>query len=1655
MKKVISSILLLLGVHCGFAQTYGNEWIDHSQDYYKLKISEEGIHRISYDYLDLQGLPVSGIKTAGIQLFHRGEEISLMMQDNGDGIFGSGDYFEFFGKTNDGELDKDLYQDESFQPHSYISLFSDTSIYMLTWNDAKVGKRVSDYYNADYSGLRDSFINYTQRKVFEEEWYDGILNLDFSDQCLGTRGEGYMTNRITKIVRTVPLSAVHFVDFGNNPTVRVKVHGRSNPNIYVGGKNHVFEIKHFESGRVLNTIRENGYYEDDQSYEIFPTEIADRFFISFQSQASDFDNSAVSIMELNYTRGYDLDGNKSFSFKHDGRLVIGFDNKNASTSDIYLFDKERNRRVRGDIKGDSVLFNLSYKGLAEMSSFYLYDSTAFISYAGSVQKAQMLNQSPGSFDYLIVTHSKLKSAADQYSAYRASVPGRNFTPLLVTTEQLYNEFFFGFHHPLALKNFCKYYYQQQNTPPTHVLLLGKGNLYPELKQPGVLELGDLVPTIGFPPSDNLIVAGLGNDPSSLAMDMAVGRVPADTEKEILDYLDKLKSYELNLNQDYKKHVLHIAGGASESENKALRKALKDYSEVFSGKEFGGWRTLVSKSTASSVSFEHKDAIQATINDGVGLMTYFGHGSSNVLDVDIGPASTLSNSGKYPIFYFNGCVLGNTFSVSSLCEEYLFEPNKGAIAWMASTSVGLTNYLDGYSTDYHRIAFKEDYGKSIGEWMAKTTKTYLNQGSLYNERQTTQFVIHGDPAIQLFDASLPDFSLEENGIHVKEDALFIAENDSLTLVLPALNYGKATDDTLDINIQIESSSGTKFYFPMQRYDKIYSKDTLEFGLSIKDLGLNGLITFLIELDSSNAVAEKGSQGELNNSFRHEYFLSLTGVQTLFPLENSIINSTRVKLEAQNADLFAGEVEYYIEIDTTPSFNSPGLQQSGLLRGRQILSHEFNLLPIDSVDYFWRCRLNLPMDEGGEWNVSTFTMIFNSPTGWSQGYYTKFQTSSLDRINIDSATRDWIFGRTTVDPLEIWTSGGNDLARKNGRKFLTHHSFASCDWFNYDGIELMAINPDNEWRYDEKNNPFNQKPTSYWCSPPAGFEKFYMTDSTTGEYRYNTTDSVVRDSLIAFLNRIPNGYHLMVKNGWHMGIEEWEDDVFDAFEQFGIIGLRNQKKLYPFGIFGQKGEPLGSAQEHYADTSLAEDPTTQGFRVGKLIQARVTEGSVKSRRVGPSSKWTSAHFIQEGIDHSNDQYEFTVWGIDPIKDTMVVLAKGSQRDFDLSAVNASTYPYVQLEARLQDVTLRTPNHIKRWTVLYDGVPEGTLDPSIAFKVDNDTVAQGDTLKVQLAFKNISTLDMDSLLVTYELENETYTYDSTVRLDSLKAGEHLVLEHDFATASILEDVKLKVSVNPDFDQPEVSLHNNIFFKNIVISRDRKNPILDVLFDGIHIMNMDVVHAKPVITLSANDDNEHLLLDDVSLFTLQLRNVNDAQFTTIDLTGPDVTFTPQVSADKNAVIEFRPQDLTSGTYELVAQVTDRSGNSQPNEYSIRFQIISESKISHVYPYPNPFTTQTRFVFTLTGEVIPDDMSITIMNVRGQIVREIGAVELGPLRIGHNVTDFAWDGTDNFGDRLANGVYFYKVNMGKDQENFEHYETSADALNMFKHELGKIYIAR
>ena len=53
--------------------------------------------------------------------------------------------------------------------------------------------------------------------------------------------------------------------------------------------------------------------------------------------------------------------------------------------------------------------------------------------------------------------------------------------------------------------------------------------------------------------------------------------------------------------------------------------------------------------------------------------------------------------------------------------------------------------------------------------------------------------------------------------------------------------------------------------------------------------------------------------------------------------------------------------------------------------------------------------------------------------------------------------------------------------------------------------------------------------------------------------------------------------------------------------------------------------------------------------------------------------------------------------------------------------------------------------------------------------------------------------------------------------------------------------------------------------------------------------------------------------------------------------------------------------------------------DYNIQFEIINKQTITEVLNYPNPFSTSTKFVFTLTGSEIPDIFTIQIMTITGK----------------------------------------------------------------------------
>jgi hypothetical protein len=247
---------------------------------------------------------------------------------------------------------------------------------------------------------------------------------------------------------------------------------------------------------------------------------------------------------------------------------------------------------------------------------------------------------------------------------------------------------------------------------------------------------------------------------------------------------------------------------------------------------------------------------------------------------------------------------------------------------------------------------------------------------------------------------------------------------------------------------------------------------------------------------------------------------------------------------------------------------------------------------------------------------------------------------------------------------------------------------------------------------------------------------------------------------------------------------------------------------------------------------------------------------------------------------------------------------------------------------------------------------------------------------------------------------------------------------------------------------------FKSFNVKADKINPILDVTFDGYRIVNGDFVSPTPTIRVTSKDDSKFKLQTDTSSFVVYLRKPSQTDYQRIPIGESGMLFTPATSSQNKAMLEYKPQFMEEGIYSLKVLSKDASGNiSGADFYEVDFNITKKSSITNFYPYPNPATTNVKFVFTLTGASPPDQLLIRIMTISGKVVKEITKDEFGPIKIGQNISEYSWDGADNFGDRLANGVYLYQVLTKINGSGIEHRETSGDRF--FVENVGKIYLMK
>ncbi len=1661
MKYLMVFLFLFLGTYGLYAQEYGNEWINYDQEYYRISVSQDGMYRISYQEIVNSGFPAGSIDPRWIQLFYQGEEQYIYIEGEGtNGIFDPSGYIEFYGKRNRGYQDTIMFDEPENCINPDHSLFTDTAAYYLTYNNSTDNLRMTtetdDNFGAYSSYLSPWCIKHI-RENYTNKYYPA------SSRSLYTQSEGWLDGNVITLEhnRSKTISLPGLTSSGGNVEIETAVAGTPTSDVISSVPHHL--KVNFLDATQINEI----YYGYDFIRKTFSFQAGDvDENINFVFSSNDIeapqlnDNNRVSYLDIRYPHGYNFPAGNAYEFylnpgNSDKDLVeiTGFD----TSGNIRLYDLDQRNRI--EVTNDGGTLKALVPNNGNTRHMILCNENGYlpvhdISSVSSNAKFTDYTSVNPSADYLIVTHPELLDAAEAYKAYRIS---SGYNAEVYNINELYDQYVYGVKkHPYAIRSLVAHYTDLTGTRPQHLFLLGKSIRNNDIRNNSSLFDACLVPTYGYPGSDILITARMGD--SEFEPFVPTGRLAARNEEHVYDYLDKIIAYESNTLALWMKNVLHFGGGANLSEQESFANYLEGYEEIIEDTLFGGLVHTFLKNSSEPIQISTSDSVRDLINNGISMMTFFGHGSTSGFDQSIDDLENYNNTGKYPFIFANSCFSGNihvTYN-QSISERWVLIPEKGAIAFMASVNVSTPSYLNQFADKLYKNIAYLNYGQPLGLQQQEAIRL-AQQGNLSDRRLEAtchDMMLHGDPALRLNYAELPDLVMESSGITLDPPEITTVQ-DSFRVNLYMTNQGQAFADTFIVRT-------TRQYpdYSVDEYEDALAGCLYDQNLQIKmpvdhskGAGLNKISVYLDFYDEIEEISETNNDASLQ-------FLIKTGdVYPVYPYEYAIYPDNTVTLKASTGDPFIGETEFLFEMDTTDLFNSnigTAMYSGQVTETGGVITWTPPAVLSDTTVYYWHVAANHPVPDSISWRESSFIYI-PGKTGWSQAHPFQFKKDDYAFINLNREQRRFDYIETPKE-LKCYNIGGPGSAEYEYIRFTIDGAVnngngdsGSCTPASamlvavIDPVTLKAW-PANIADFGQYNYPI--------CFSMSRPQYFFVFRTATADSR--------QDMINMINNEVPDGYYILSYSFRNGNFENWAESEYVCFENLGSTQIRNLDNWIPFIFFCKKGD-TSTAEEEYG--TIAND----SIEFEKDLYTAFNYGTITSTTVGPASEWKSLHWYQEPDEPDNDNSILEILFYDPVTNSTEVFDTIYPPTYDMynlqSYIDYEEHPLLKLNFWTRDDSTKTPGQLKKWQLMFEGVPETAINPSDGFYISADSITQGKTLEFALATRNISPYDMDSLLVKYWVQtgNNQITQVEEHRLAPHPSGDIAIDTMTFDTHNLTGLNSVWIEYNPiveggDYDQPEQYHFNNIAQYYFYAESDNANPVLDVTFDGVHILDGDIVSAKPEILVSLKDENPFLPLNDTSLFRVYLTNMQTGTEERVyfrDSMGNEVLqFIPAEMPDNKARILYEPEFTKDGIYQLRIQATDASGNESGDyDYNISFEVITESSITHVLNYPNPFSTSTRFVFELTGSVVPDVFRIEIYTVTGRLVKVIDKAELGHIHIGRNITEYAWDGRDMYGDQLANGVYFYRIKTEIAGESIEHRSNESDKF--FKKNIGKMYLMR
>ncbi len=216
--------------------------------------------------------------------------------------------------------------------------------------------------------------------------------------------------------------------------------------------------------------------------------------------------------------------------------------------------------------------------------------------------------------------------------------------------------------------------------------------------------------------------------------------------------------------------------------------------------------------------------------------------------------------------------------------------------------------------------------------------------------------------------------------------------------------------------------------------------------------------------------------------------------------------------------------------------------------------------------------------------------------------------------------------------------------------------------------------------------------------------------------------------------------------------------------------------------------------------------------------------------------------------------------------------------------------------------------------------------------------------------------------------------------------------------------------------------YTNNVKVGGSAKNPILDndgpqvaVYLNDKGFVNGGTTNEKPI--LYAN------LTDSSGINTVGSSIGHDITVVLDENSSKPIILNDYYEANLNSYqsgkVRFPFDELAEGNHRLTFKAWDIQNNSAIVSTDFVVAPSAELALTHVLNYPNPFTTNTKFYLEHNQACNPLKITIQIFTISGKVVKTI---QRSVTCEGFRPEGIDWDGKDEFGDKLARGVYIYKL---------------------------------